>query len=283
MIILKYVVSKETKFGSTKVTLSKNNLSTKSRLSVNGLQDPPSFTTSSCCDTSIIPWKVCGKIQVDNAYVAKTCDLDLARSGIPCSTREYFMNQALQLTLNVGGICPFNTFGAILGIHRGPNVQDFEVLCTAINRVGSLGVTAHGEIEALRNCTQVVIQRYGTSYVKNYTFWQQVSIYTTGEPCTMCMSAIRNQRLGELIYATSIRSLVDSKWTQISLESGDVQRASNQCNWGNDGTAMQTRIISGVLSLITDPYFAWQFDSSAPCPTGCSRTTTNACAPTPSK
>lgn len=226
---------------------------------------------SSCCDTTIIPWNVCSKYPMSQKYTSKTCQNDYARSGIPCSIREAIMLQALQLTLNAGGPCPFNTFGAIMGIHNGPSLNDFEILCTAINAVGHYGVTAHGEIEALRNCTQIIIQRYGTGYIKNYTFWQQVSIYTTGEPCTMCMAAIRLQRLGEMIYATSINSLVSSKWTQISIDSGEVQKSSNQCNWGTDGTEMQTRIISGVLKTTTDPYFAWQFDPSASCPGNCTR------------
>lgn len=227
------------------------------------------YCVDSCCKSNI-PWDVCNHIPVENAFVPKTCSDDVARSNIPCATREYYMRKALDLTLVAGGACPFNTFGAIIGRHTGPNVADFEVLCTAINRVGSVGATAHGEIEALRNCSSIIATKYGPSYVNNATFWQQLSMYTTGESCPMCMSAARFAKLGEVIYATSIETLHSYNWGQISFFNQDIQAASNTCGFGTDGTAMQTRIIKDVLRTVTDPYFSWQFTSN-PCPGGCVR------------
>jgi hypothetical protein len=33
----------------------------------------------------------------------------------------------------------------------------------------------------------------------------------------------------------------------------------------------RTRLVGGVLSNETDPYFSWQYDKSFPCPAGCAR------------
>ena len=33
----------------------------------------------------------------------------------------------------------------------------------------------------------------------------------------------------------------------------------------------RTRLVGGVLSNETDPYFSWQFDERFPCPAGCAR------------
>jgi len=226
---------------------------------------------AACCP-SYIPWEICNFIPVEDAYTPETCDLDYVRSGIPCSTRFYLMRQALQLGLNAGGLCPFgDAFASIVVIHHGPNIADIEYVCTGVNNFGGNGWTAHGEIEALRNCSNVVKAKYGESYVTNSTFWHTLSLYTTAESCSMCMSAIRFATLKEVIFGTYIEQLHAYGWPQISLFNEDIQEASNTCNFGNDGTAMQTRVITGVVNNETDPYFAWQFNSTNACPTGCSR------------
>jgi hypothetical protein len=40
----------------------------------------------------------------------------------------------------------------------------------------------------------------------------------------------------------------------------------------SDNLPGRTRLVGGVLSNETDPYFLWQFDESFPCPAGCART-----------
>jgi len=224
-----------------------------------------------CCSSPPVPWEVCGLVPVSNQFAPQPCSQDVLRSGISCAVRQYVMNMTLQMTLNAGqSPCPFNTFGATIVRHHGPNIADIEVICTGINSVGTLGETAHGEIEALRNCSQVIAARYGPGQVTNLTLWHQFSLYTTGESCPMCMSAIRFSTLGEAIYATSIETLHTNNWSQISIFSAQVQAASNTCSFGSDGTAMQTRIVSGVLVPFMDQYFQWQFTNN-PCPTGCTR------------
>jgi len=216
----------------------------------------------------------------DTRYVGQTCNVDVSRSGIPCATREAIMQQALQVAvdLNHGLACPRSPFAAIIGIHHGPNVSDFERLCTGVNNASVLGFTAHGEMEALRACAQVIKNspKYGPNYFRNTTFWQTISLYTTGESCPMCMSAARFHHLGEMIYGTSIKQLITQGYVnQITLYNGDIQQHSNECNYGGDGTAQQTRLVVDVLSSQTNVFFNWQ-NNPAPhgnCPTGCVRQT----------
>jgi len=232
-----------------------------------------SADNAQCCNPKI-PWRDCNKIPVSPAFYKAPCSVDVKRSGIPCATRNYFMNQAFQLGLAAGGPCPFgDIFTAVIVQHNGPNVGDAEVICQAVNNFQTSGFTGHGEMEALRNCSRLVATdpRFGPSYVTNMTFWHTLSLYTTGESCSMCMSAIRLTVLKEVIYGTSIQTLHEQGWPQISLFNADIQQATNSCNLGNDGTSMMTRVVSDVLKSTLDPYFAWQFDASAPCPPGCSR------------
>jgi len=222
-----------------------------------------------CCN--IPSWTDCPP--VSSAYSPALCDNDFPRSGIPCSTRQTLMRQALQLGLNSPpSACPFgNVFAAIVGVHTGPNVADFKVLCTGVNNFMVDSFLGHGEIEAIKNCTNIIRSTLGPSYVTNQTFWHTLTMYTTGESCSMCMSAIRFTVLKEVVYGTSIEFLHANGWPQSSLFNQDIQQATNQCNFGNDGTAMQTRVVKLVLNNETNPYFAWQFNPSAPCPTGCHR------------
>jgi tRNA(adenine34) deaminase len=71
--------------------------------------------------------------------------------------------------------------------------------------------TAHGEMVAIRRC----LARYGSKAVKGAT------LYTSGEPCAMCMGAILWCRFGRLVFATSVQQLA-SKIDQIMVSSADL-------------------------------------------------------------
>ncbi|KAL0261386.1 hypothetical protein SLS55_002816 [Diplodia seriata] len=80
----------------------------------------------------------------------------------------------------------------------------------------------------------------------------------------LCASAIRWAGFKEYIYGTSIDTLVQRGWGQIRIASLDVFRQSFDL-------PSQTRLIGGVLTNETDPYFWWQYDPESPCPPACSR------------
>ncbi len=71
--------------------------------------------------------------------------------------------------------------------------------------------TAHGEMVAIHRC----IATHGSASLKGST------LYTSGEPCAMCMGAILWCHLGRLVYAASVAQLA-TKIDQIMISSKDV-------------------------------------------------------------
>ena len=71
--------------------------------------------------------------------------------------------------------------------------------------------TAHGEMVAIRRCVAV----HGSSPLKGAT------LYTSGEPCVMCMGAIIWCGIGRLVYAASVAQIA-AKMNQIMISSADI-------------------------------------------------------------
>lgn len=71
--------------------------------------------------------------------------------------------------------------------------------------------TAHGEMVAIRRC----VTEHGGDALRGST------LYTTGEPCAMCMGAILWSHVGRLVFAASVTQLA-TKIDQIMLSSADV-------------------------------------------------------------
>jgi tRNA(adenine34) deaminase len=75
--------------------------------------------------------------------------------------------------------------------------------------------TAHGEMVAIRRC----LANHGSAALRGST------LYTSGEPCAMCMGAILWCRLGRLVFAASIQQLA-AKIGQIRISSADIAAKS---------------------------------------------------------
>jgi tRNA(adenine34) deaminase len=71
--------------------------------------------------------------------------------------------------------------------------------------------TAHGEMVAIHRA----LARHGSKALKGAT------LYTSGEPCAMCMGAILWCRFGRLVFAASLQQLA-SKIDQIMISSADL-------------------------------------------------------------
>lgn len=71
--------------------------------------------------------------------------------------------------------------------------------------------TAHGEMVAIRRCLAV----HGSAPLKGAT------LYTSGEPCVMCMGAIIWCGIGRLVYAASVAQIA-AKMNQIMISSADI-------------------------------------------------------------
>jgi tRNA(adenine34) deaminase len=87
---------------------------------------------------------------------------------------------------------------------------------TAIARGRNLGrtdrdPTAHGEMVAIRRC----LAEHGPAALRGST------LYTSGEPCAMCMGAIIWCHLRRLVFAASIAQLA-TKIDQIMITSADL-------------------------------------------------------------
>ncbi|HEY2535150.1 MAG TPA: nucleoside deaminase [Xanthobacteraceae bacterium] len=71
--------------------------------------------------------------------------------------------------------------------------------------------TAHGEMVAIRRCLAV----HGSAPLKGST------LYTSGEPCVMCMGALIWCGIGRMVYAASVAQIA-AKMNQIMISSADI-------------------------------------------------------------
>jgi len=100
-------------------------------------------------------------------------------------------------------------FGAVI-------VQDGSLIARGRNLVQTNGdPTAHGEMVAIRRC----LADKGAAALRGST------LYTSGEPCAMCMGAIVWSGIARLVFAASLTQLA-AKIDQIMLTSADVAARS---------------------------------------------------------
>jgi tRNA(adenine34) deaminase len=111
-------------------------------------------------------------------------------------------------------------FGAVI-------VRDGKVVATGHNR-GSNDPTAHGEMVAIH----AFVARHPSGLLREAT------LYTSGEPCPMCMSAIIWCGFRRMVYAASIAELA-TRIGQIMLTSAEV---------ANRASFTKIEITGGVLS-----------------------------------
>jgi tRNA(adenine34) deaminase len=71
--------------------------------------------------------------------------------------------------------------------------------------------TAHGEMVAIRRC----LTEHGADALRGST------LYTSGEPCAMCMGAILWSGVARLVYAASLSQLA-TRIDQIMISSADL-------------------------------------------------------------
>ena len=96
-------------------------------------------------------------------------------------------------------------FGAVI-------VRDGEVIARGRNLGKTDGdPTAHGEMVAIRRC----LADHGRAALAGST------LYTSGEPCAMCMGAIIWCHIGRLVFAASVVQLA-TKIDQIMISSAEI-------------------------------------------------------------
>ena len=158
------------------------------------------------------------------ASSASAPTLDLG--AIPLAAHE----AAMRLAVAAAKANPFYPFGAVI-----VGVADRAVLAQGVNS-GKTNPILHGEIVAINNYAA----RHGNQG------WADGILYTTGEPCPMCMSAIVWAGIGGVVYGSSITTLAEVGTAQIMIGASAVRDAA---------PFYRGRIMGGVLRAETDALF----------------------------
>jgi tRNA(Arg) A34 adenosine deaminase TadA len=127
-------------------------------------------------------------------------------SAIPIAVHEHAMRLAI---VGARGN-PVFPFGAVI-----VRAADRHVMATGVN-TGAANPTFHGEIVAIND----YVARHGNRG------WDQAILYTTGEPCPMCMSAIVWAGIGGVAWGTSVEQLRQFGINQILIPATTVIGAS---------------------------------------------------------
>ena len=151
----------------------------------------------------------------------------LRLSAIPPAVHE----RAMRLAIQAAQANPVFPFGAVI-----VRAADHAVMATGVNN-GSANPTLHGEIAAIND----YVARHGNRG------WEELILYTTGEPCPMCMAALAWARIGGVVYGTSIDKLRDFGIDQILLPATAVIAAA---------PFYRGEILGPVLASETDALFA---------------------------
>ena len=140
---------------------------------------------------------------------------------MPELDHERYMRRAIALAVEV----PELPFGAVI-VHRGSG----EIVAEGWNK-SAINPTWHGEIDALNALFQSDHRFHGSELV----------LYTTAEPCPMCIGAILWSGIEMVVFGSSIQFLQERGWRQI-----DVFRRSP--GW-------KCPIVGGVLQQECDALF----------------------------
>ena len=136
----------------------------------------------------------------------------------------------MRLAITAAKANPFYPFGAVI-----IGAADRAVLAQGVNR-SKTNPTPHGEIAAIND----YVPRHGNQG------WADGILYTTGEPCPMCMSAIVWTGIGGVVYGSSITTLAAAGIAQIMIRASAVRDAA---------AFYRGRIMGGVLRAETDALF----------------------------
>ncbi|NHB91211.1 nucleoside deaminase [Photorhabdus cinerea] len=142
---------------------------------------------------------------------------------------EQYMREAITEAIKN----PKHPYGAVI-----VNRNNGEILSRGVNS-GVKNPILHGEIQA--------INHYVTLHGNQG--WNNVALYTTAEPCSMCMSALVWIGIREVIWATSINSLRNMGIRQIDISAQEIaERASSFYR--------PISLVGGILANETDKLFS---------------------------
>ncbi|MEM7625933.1 MAG: nucleoside deaminase [Planctomycetota bacterium] len=140
---------------------------------------------------------------------------------------EIYMRRAIEIAHGN----PDAPFGAVL---IDPTDNHAEVAVGLNNSGGD--PTLHGEIVCIQNAAAAC----------DCDRLKRCVLYTTAEPCPMCMAACVWSGFAQVVYGTSIPHLQTTGWFQIDLRSHDIAAKSG---WGAE------RVVGGVMADECDALF----------------------------
>lgn len=129
---------------------------------------------------------------------------------------------------------PRYPFGAVI-VRPGPDGSTGEVMGRGVNDSGANPIL-HGEIA----CMNDYVRRNGNRG------WADTVLYTTGEPCSMCMSALMWAGIGGVVFASSIDGITRAGIEQIGIRAQAVAEAT---------PFWKGLLLGGVLAGETDRMF----------------------------
>ncbi len=115
------------------------------------------------------------------------------------------------------------------------NAISGKILAKGVNATPSNPIL-HGEIVCMNNYVSLMGN-------KN---WSAIILYTTGEPCPMCMSALIWAGIGGVVFGSSINTIKKSGIAAFEYSAKDINEASS---------FSQTQLIGGVLETQCDALF----------------------------
>ncbi len=155
-----------------------------------------------------------------------TANAALCLTSIPTTVHELAMREAIT-EARLNSMFPF---GAVI-----THADSGEVVARGKN-AARINPTLHGEIACLNN----YIASHGN------TNWDKLILYTTGEPCPMCMSALTWAGIGGVVFASSIATLIKAGIGQIGISAQSVIQASD---------FYRPALLGGILESETDTMF----------------------------
>jgi tRNA(adenine34) deaminase len=147
-------------------------------------------------------------------------------SAIQVSVHE----QAMRLAIVEARRNPAFPFGVVI-----LRAADRLVMAAGVNKSAG-NPTFHGEIVAIND----YVAHHGSRG------WDEAILYTTGEPCPMCMSAMVWAAMGGVVWGTSIEQLRQFGINQILIPATTVIEASQ---------FYHGQTLGGVLQAETDALF----------------------------
>jgi len=147
--------------------------------------------------------------------------------------QTFYMRQCIDLAneaVERGG----SPYGALIA---DPSIS--RVIATGRNNASSNPIW-HGEMSAINNLSNIL---EGTSV---YEIAPSLELYTTAEPCAMCMGAISWAGFGRVYYGSTIPFVESQGNNQIEIRATAVDGATSFTN---------VTVIGGVLQNETNPLY----------------------------